>query len=638
MVEECFAAVSEYLFAGHVREVTFFDCLVHSVHKIKYYAEFADVFTQKAPILRKRGIRVGINHLTTLGFFYQGGEVVEKGLPLRVDEQGNSTPGSICRSHPQCREYIRQTYTLLAKAGPDFLYVDDDMNFNRNAFCYCPHCIARFEKETGLLARYGQTADFESLMQLIRTEQEVRNSYIDFNKMLAEEIYGLIEKTVHGVLPGLELGLMTYGGPFLKSEIEDWTAALKGQCPTLRTRPGGGMYTDGSIDELFRKLSSVAVQNEYLPSYVDKIQGELECFGPCQAKSLRFLTLECLSYLAVGCNGIAYSLVNISTPSEEYRKEFCNRWAVMERIDRFGEQMMQEIGDLPLTGIYGFAQAHGDGHYTAKWNQTAVCKPALHYAGLPITYRSDRAQVYFVNAETVRDLSDEEIPTVFEKPVFLTGEAAYLLNRRGFAAYTGCKELNCYLEDTKKRIDRDSLCGIGLSLMDGDLNSMQAFYHFPSYTMTLSNGGEVYATLVNFCGDELGVCTAATVNAFGQRVVIDGYSEFMGADPYAQKLLQRQLYRYLSDTVDYCLSPGKISLFERQQGSRVALTVLNPSYDGESDIEISIGRPATDFSDFVYYEDCETKQVAVSWDAAHRLLHIPGLPYMTLGYLTYRTE
>ncbi len=115
-------------------------------------AKELEIFKRRAEALRPRGIAAGINFWPTFG----SGSAYEKS-PLRpplpfppVAGMDGSVEDSIaCPISPEFLAYTREKYTLAAKAGPDFIWVDDDTRFTHLGGvpypCFCERCVSGFE-------------------------------------------------------------------------------------------------------------------------------------------------------------------------------------------------------------------------------------------------------------------------------------------------------------------------------------------------------------------------------------------------------------------------------------------------------------------------------------------------------------
>ena len=70
-----------------------------------------------------------------------------------TDIEGSVCRGTFCPNDPRFQQYVRELYRLAAAANPDYIWVDDDVRLAGHMpvglTCFCDHCLAIFEKESG---------------------------------------------------------------------------------------------------------------------------------------------------------------------------------------------------------------------------------------------------------------------------------------------------------------------------------------------------------------------------------------------------------------------------------------------------------------------------------------------------------
>ena len=90
--------------------------------------------------LKQAGIpSVGINVLTTIG---HNNEAWDYNVPLpfqpMVGHDGAVSKGCGCPNTKPFREYVQAKYALIAKARPDFIWVDDDIRMHQRGISLDP--------------------------------------------------------------------------------------------------------------------------------------------------------------------------------------------------------------------------------------------------------------------------------------------------------------------------------------------------------------------------------------------------------------------------------------------------------------------------------------------------------------------
>lgn len=632
----------EYLkkYSGVAKEVTFFDNFFHSVPDLRLIREFADAFSKRLPVLRSLGIRVGINHLCTTGFFEQGDELIFRGAPFSVDREGTVRVGNLCPSNEKSLKYVDECYSILAKTKPDIIYVDDDIKFHYHAICYCDECLKNFEKEYGVFAKHNLAPSRENLNTLFQ-DPSVQEDWLSFNTKTIAALYSRIEKTVHTFSPETEIGIMTCVSPFMKSEIASYCESAKGEKDHIRLRPGGGVYDDRNIYKVIEKTGNIQSQIVSLPDFVTKIEAEIENF-PCQPfrKSRRFFSFECLNYLAGGCTGIAYSVFDPAYPFTEYE----DKWKMIRALDAFGDRFTRLFQRSKLFGVNilsGFTDRDDVPRKIGYFNESVE---QLSCLGIPLTPDTDCADVFVLTANMAKRLDEQTLRRAFSRSVFMDGEALAILNERGFSEYTGFTVTNVYEKDC---IERDLPSSFNL---DGGKrrqrrDGCQAFWWMPEYSKAYAieatcPNAEYLTELIDFDENKKGYGMAVGYNSFGNKVCVSGYYPYsFGFCPARQHQL-RSAFLWLSEGCVKAVvrSSGPLQLVQRQlDESRYGVILSNFSLDAAENIRLEVLGSPEDLTFVCYNEEnvIEEKMAVLSSSENKTLVSVPRLPPLCVGYALF---
>lgn len=635
-----FSELLKYLkkYPDSINELTFFDGYFHSVPKICVFEEFAEKFADRMSVLHNLGIRVGINHFVTLGFFEQGGSMIFRDSQFIVHPNGKISVGKLCTTSKKTYEYIKKSYSIIALLHPDFIYTDDDISVEYDQICCCNACIKKFEKATGLFSENNMKVSRRGLNELLKSNDNKRK-LIDFHISNITKIYELIEKTVHGIDSDIELGFMQCNF-MMKDEIASYAGADSAG-KSIRMRPGGGLYNDRDVVGILEKANRIGDQITNVPSCITKIEAELENFpNQPQAKSERYYTFECFNYLAHGCTGVAHSIFNPEYGFSEYE----SRFSMLKNIRVFASDMIKIIGKTPMCGASYLTGFSDENTYYKKVKTPALCLPEISLAGIPFTNNTEKSDVYVLNKKNVEFLSDREIKRAFEKSVFMTGEALEMLNERGFRDYTGFDIEESYKNNTKERE-----LSSRFNLNDGKRRTVrdgaQAFWWLPeygkSYTVKPINGKtENIAEIIDFDGKTKGISLAAGYNKFGKKVAVSCYYAEHFAGCMSRQHQLREIFKWLSDgaikaTVE---SSGKIMLVCRETDDGDTLILLNYSQDDIENVKLSLKAPQTAPLRYVYYDNGKTvkTQSEITDDSDGKVIIIPRIPCYSCGYLVLR--
>ena len=131
---------------GVTDEITFFTAETVCPLPLDVVRKHADVLARRMVETRGKGYSAGINVLATLGHLTESLSTSLSGPYTPVTGiQGDVCRGSICPNDENSREYIRQLYTIIAQANPDYIWIDDDVRMAWHppvlAGCFCDRCL-----------------------------------------------------------------------------------------------------------------------------------------------------------------------------------------------------------------------------------------------------------------------------------------------------------------------------------------------------------------------------------------------------------------------------------------------------------------------------------------------------------------
>ena len=138
-----------------VDEVCLFDSITHHLYiPLDNYARRMEVAAGRLDALRRAGVgSAGIKVLCTIGHINEAWDYMPP-LPFQamVGHDGSVSTGCACPNTPEMRAYVRAKYELVARARPDFIWVDDDIRMHHHGVawgCFCPTCLAQFAERAG---------------------------------------------------------------------------------------------------------------------------------------------------------------------------------------------------------------------------------------------------------------------------------------------------------------------------------------------------------------------------------------------------------------------------------------------------------------------------------------------------------
>ena len=622
-------------YRGVTDEVAFFTSETHPCLPLSVIQDRCKLLEQRMDAVRKMGYRAGINILSTIGHHNENLPNSLKGdyTPL-TDLDGNICEGSRCPNDEHMQRYIEAVYQAMTKARPDFIWIDDDVRLYGHmpitTGCFCDHCLAIFEKET------GRKVTRESLKKEFR-DFELRKAWLDHNRRTIARLFTLIEKTVHAMDPNLILGFMTGDRYFEGYDFDRWAEILSGskQLPVM-WRPGGGFYFDNEPRGLVNKSHDVGRQIAFLPECVQSIQSEIENFPYQRLKKAESITaLEAASHIASGCTGAAFNVLSMyDEPLDEYEPLV----ARLHRSRPFYDLLVRTLGRSKPLGIHtgwnknSFAAANLNKETWINdnmWTLGGSHAYEMFELGLPPAYALDASSVVAFTGDQPAAFSDEDLKKILAGGVYLDGGALECLNRMGYREYTGFSVEKTYDKDCVEQLLPHPL---NEPFAGRKRDNRQSFlwWNVPAAALAYdSKKASPLSRLVDYTGKEVTPCASGIFeNSLGGRVCVAGYFPWTFLQNLSKASQMKHLLRWLSrDTLPaYIASYHKINLWVRSmEKGRLAVVLINSSFDTAESAEIML-HTSQDTLD-VYDDRCTKQSIQSSMaDGPYRKFILPAVP------------
>ena len=609
----------------------FFTQSNHSVRNPDIHRATAERLRPVLERFKAAGIPSGIDVLCTIGFFDDDPDPVmeTEEYPHLVSISGSVAIGRLCPEHEANKEYIAEQYRIYAGLHPDMIYIDDDLS---SMSCFCPACVRRFAREYGVIDENSATLD--ALIALLESDdlnvrKKIRDMWIDFNAKRVNEVFKLIEKTVHEVDPGIRLGFMSHVAGTDGLENEKWAESLKGgKAENVSWRPGGGVYTEFSPGDVLDKALRISAQIRYLPPFVDRIESEMENY-PYHSlrKSPGFTAFESLIYLAAGCTGTAFNICSaIAFVPEEYDPFF----KMAYEVEKAGDMIVDVMGRAPSAGI-GF-----------PWNKRTAADPAskrwklganngipfpneLASIGIPAADRVESTSVFLLDGASACQLTDNEIMTVLSRGVLMDAGALEIIRNRGFGKYTGFKVSDRYYKATCGRDLEHPLNYPGRNVRD--VRQSFGYCGAISTFAKTDDKAEYLSEAITLRGEHRGMCSGIFENELGGRIAVDGLMPFSWVYALPRNQGIKNLLKWLSnDTLGaFVRSYHRVSVWQRGNG----IFLANFEMEKARGVRIAILDAPERMSCVVFEggKECLTVDLTPSGtDGTYKLFDLPEMP------------
>jgi hypothetical protein len=614
---------------GAVDELAFFTSTTHAPLPLEEVARRCARLQELLPHFRRRGYRVGINVLTSMGHHDEDlAHSLAAPWPRVTDPTGRVSQGSFCPGSPELLDYVDQLYTLVAQAQPDFIWVDDDVRLMGHmpirATCFCEGCLARFNEENRVsFTRASLLAALEGAPTAERNHW--RDRWLDHNRALIARLLRTAAEAVFRIEPTIQMGFMTGDRFYEGYDFAAWAEALTGeQAGPPRWRPGGGFYADDAYLGLVDKAHAMGRQVSQLPQTITVIQSEIENF-PYQRlrKSVAITMIEAAAHMAAGTTGTAFNILGMQPdPLDEYLPflEQIAAWRPWYQALRDATGRSAALGIWPAWNRQTFADHGGAGDWMHQ-NQSieALRNPyVLAELGLPIAYVPEGAAVTALSGPLPAVFSRAELETIFRGGVLLDAAALQTLAQLGLAEWCGVRVVERLDADMSEVLTHHPLNGrYGGWSRDG----RQSFWPQPAYRLEpLAPGVEVLAHLADYAQQDFGPTMTAFENALGGRVVVMGYYPWMLLHNLAKSSQLKAICNWLSrDQMPVVVESYHRAIVWARAGvaGRLAIVVLNASLDPAPRLELRIRSLAKRVS--CLGPDLQPTQLSTTPDGAHHV-------------------
>ncbi|MCP4642637.1 MAG: hypothetical protein GY851_19485 [bacterium] len=585
---------------GLTDEITLFTSETHPPLPLPVLEERCAIAKDRMAAAREKGYRSGLNILATIGHHDEDlPNSLSADFTRATDLQGRVCQGSFCPNDPRHREYTVRIYELLVSAGPDYIWVDDDVRLYGHMpigeTCFCDTCLGLISKRTGV--EYTRESLRAALAEgSFDQKAAVRRAVLQDNRETLSRLFALIERTVHALAPDMPLGFMTGDRFYEGYDFDTWAAVLAGpEGREVLWRPGGGTYRDERLDDIAGKAHDIGRQTSILPKDMQVIQSELESF-PYQRlkKSAHATGLEAAAYIASGCTGTAFNVLSMyDEPLDEYEPLVTHLGAtrpfldILARTFRRGDRLGIHTGWNKDSLIAN----NPDGDWLA-WGGAPSVRHAYEIwsTGLPAAYGASGACVTALSGDGVLALSEDEIRAALAGGVYLDGPALTRLNELGYGDLTGYTVKDVRHIDCIEEMLDHSLNG---AFTGRRRNGRQSFWKCPCHCLEpTKEGTATLSRVVDYTYNETHPCCVGVFeNSLGGRVCVSGYYPWEQLQNLSKSAQLKGIMRWLSkDTMPaYVESFHRANLWvTRSDEDAYGIGLINAYLDPAEDLTILV--------------------------------------------------
>ena len=439
-----------------------------------YAKEWRDQMLPYIKRLKDAGISYQLNFQNLLGANTHGDDFSEcYNWEKLVDHKGRESKGCACPLGKKFREQTEKRLRIWAETEPDVIWLDDDFRMHNHGtfneavadgeawyldfYCFCDEHMRLFNERNNTI--FTRETLVNEILKPGKPTQ-TRKDFLDFLSETMTETAQWIERVIHCVSPDTRIALMTSLTDIHAAEGRKWRPFLTGLCgkyaPILR--PTFGPYRE--LEHTPRNFVGSYQQLSHLMTQLDEAGlSEVEFCPEVEntqftvwAKSVAATTYQLELSAFMGCNDITLSLYDLDGGAffEEpaYEKMLRDKKEYLDTLLALDMKNAKEIGvSIPTSSDSGrdYIVSKGD-DYTCIGGKNRSIETYFLQMGIPCKFVSstelENAEVVALDSYSASFLSDEVLKKVLSGKVFIDGEAAEMLYRRGFSEYIGIKSIS----------------------------------------------------------------------------------------------------------------------------------------------------------------------------------------------------
>ncbi len=351
-----------------------------------------------------------------------------------VKEDGTGHPFANCPLDENFKRTFAQNIALFAEiAKPSMIIFEDDFSVTAAAGrygCFCPLHLKEFSNREGktykreALQKAFEKRDPESIALQKRFRKLMGDSLVD----LSEAVRAELDKKS----PEINIGLMQSGSLDTDGDATELVArALAGKDHTPFCRIHGSYYCGGEAFGIPEKIYHAVYSSEHLTDHFD-------CYYESDTyPHTRFFTSakQMKAFMAIAySSGVMGSTFQTQQLLDDPNEETAHAQMFADERARFNElyrtvKECERVGvSLPYDPFYNTLDS-APGEEDPYW-----CR-ALNLFGIP--YTTKETETVFLDERLLKYATEEEIMRYLSGTLFLDGDAALALCKRGYGSYLG---------------------------------------------------------------------------------------------------------------------------------------------------------------------------------------------------------
>lgn len=440
-----------------------------------------------------------------------------------------------CPLDPEYRRWLVDSMAFFAKEGkPEFIMTEDD--YGLHGGCFCERHLAEFSR------REGRTWTREDLVHAMGDDspeaRALHQRWCRLKRDTLSDFAADIRAAVDVETPEIPIGTCqsgSWGGD--GDATEAVTRAFAGSKHRPFSRLYGTFYAGEDIPNIPERLLHPLYYKQYLPDDFICLH-ESDTYPHTRFySSAATMRIMMSTVYSQGFDGSVFQAGYLHK-DRAYAKMHS------QELDRF--QAMHDASKRCT--VRGVNLPYVPGFYLpSDWTR------CVSHFGIP--YTTIEAPVTFLSGKLVYHLSDEILNNLFKKGLFLDGDAADALQKRGFGELMGC-DVGPNAVSGVEKFDLEGYEQIMDGFLPGnpDRTVPRAGTYSPggdgnSFDLIPHDGAEIITKILTWKKRELGVGMIRFVNRLGGRIVVMGMGT---AGNFSSALFHYQRQKLIQEELVWC--------------------------------------------------------------------------------------
>ncbi|MBQ8441248.1 MAG: hypothetical protein IJX19_11340 [Clostridia bacterium] len=399
---------------------------VPSMEYIAHYAKnFKEVKERVAPL----GIEVG------WWFCLSVAAGNSKKFTHLTASDGTQAFCGLCPLDPAFEEWIYEYVALFTKIGePSFIFMEDDMTIRRHTKdegCFCKYHLEEFARRKG---RFYSPEELKATFATGTPDAiELLREWRELSKFALVTLSETIRRAVDSIDPSIPIGAMESGFSDQDGDCAYAVAkALAGDRHTPFSRLYGAIYNGVPSEEIPKAIFHPIYSKQHITEDF-KYFFESDCFPHTRfftsGKDMQAMIAAVYSAGYDGSTLQTQQCLDYANEDKAFGYAFAKERPRHEAIHRVAKQCELKGVEITFDPFYNTINALVRKNKDPQWTQTVA------FFGIPFT--TLRSNVAFWDSRPAMFYPHEKVLEYLSGTLFLDGNAAAELCKRGYGAYLG---------------------------------------------------------------------------------------------------------------------------------------------------------------------------------------------------------